>query len=137
MSDENKGLARKFVEQIWTVGNENLADELLSNDFVRHEPGEEGPFRGRESFKERVRFYRTAFPDLVVKIDDLVAEGDKVAIRWTAQGTQRGALGEIPASNRRFVTSGCGILRIRDGKIVEDVESWDTLGFMQQLGAIP
>lgn len=137
MSSENKELVRRLIQEVWSDGNLEAVDELLTADCVRVEPNEETAFRGQQAFKERVKFFRGGFPDLTVEIDDIVAEGNKVGIRWTARGTHKGALGDVPASNNYFETPGCGILQIRDGKIFEEIESWDTLGFMQQLGVVP
>lgn len=137
MSEENKAIVRKLMDQVWSGGNPTAVDELLSTEIVRREPGEEAPLRGLEEYKERVTFFRTAFPDLVVSFDEAVAEGSKVAVRWTASGTQKGALGDVPASNRRFETSGCSIMRIENGRITDEYATWDSLGFMQQLGAVP
>jgi steroid delta-isomerase-like uncharacterized protein len=81
--------------------------------------------------------YRAAFPDLKITVEDQIAEGDKVVTRWTAEGTHDGDLPGLPASGRSSTVTGIGIDRIEGGKIVEAWGNWDTLGMLQQLGAIP
>jgi steroid delta-isomerase-like uncharacterized protein len=139
VSEDNKALVRRYFEQIWDKGNIDAADEFFTTDFVRHGPAAtEGEVRGLEAFKQLVTLYRTAFPDFRVPIEDLVAEGDKVVVRWTARGTHQGELlGNAPSGNRVDLP---GILIDRfssGGKIEEQWIDYDTLGFMQQIGAIP
>ncbi len=78
--------------------------------------------------------YRTAFPDAQVKVEDLVAEGDKVVIRWTSRGTNKGNLGTIGPTGKSATMTGTDILRITGGKIQEVCINWDSLGLLQQLG---
>ena len=80
---------------------------------------------------------RTTFPDIDVSVDDLIAEGDRVVIRWTGTGTHSGEFMGVPATGVKISVTGIAIDRIEGGKIVEHWEQFDTLGMMQQLGAIP
>jgi steroid delta-isomerase-like uncharacterized protein len=137
MATDNRTLMSRFVNEIWSRGDKSVVNELLSRDFVRYEPGDPQAYRGPEGLKQRVDFYRKAFPDLVVTIDDMVVEGDKGAVLWTARGTHRGPLGHIPATGKNVTTPGISMIRFRNGKIEEERGIWDTLGFAQQLGAIP
>ncbi len=90
-----------------------------------------------DAFKQLVTLYRTAFPDFRVPIEDLVAEGDRVVVRWTARGTHQGELmGNAPSGNRMAVT-GILIDRVSGGKIEEEWVDYDTLHLMQQIGAVP
>jgi steroid delta-isomerase-like uncharacterized protein len=84
-----------------------------------------------------VTMYRSAFPDMRVTIEDLVAEGDKVAARWSVTGTHRGELMGIPATGKRVTVTGIEINRFAGGKLVEHWESFDQLSMMQQLGVVP
>jgi steroid delta-isomerase-like uncharacterized protein len=138
MSEENKTLVRRYFEEIWDKGNLDLIDELFTTNFVRHGPaGTEGEVRGLEGFKGLVTMYRSAFPDLQVPIEDLIAEGDRVVTRWTARGTHQGELmGSAPTGNRASVT-GIIIDRLSGGKIEEEWVDYDTLYLMQQIGAVP
>ena len=92
---------------------------------------------GREGVKAQVAMYMDAFPDTKVTSDFLVAEGDKVVIRWTATGTHTGDLGEIPATGKRTRTAGIAIFRVAGGKIVEEWFETDQMDLMQQLGVVP
>ena len=138
MSEENKALVRRYFEEIWDKGNLDLIDELFTTDFVRHGPtGTEGEVRGLEEFKDLVRMYRSAIPDLQAPIEDLIAEGDRVVSRWRTRGTHQGELmGNAPTGNQASVT-GIIIDRISGGKIEEEWADYDTLHLMQQIGAVP
>ena len=138
MSEENKALVRRYFEEIWDKGNLDAADQLFATNFVRYgSAGTEGAVRGLEGFKQLVTLYRTAFPDLRVPIEDVVAEGDRVVARWTARGTHQGDLmGNAPSGNRVAV-SGILIDRVSGGKIEEEWVDYDTLHLMQQIGAVP
>ena len=136
MSEENKALVRRYFEEIWDKGNLDLIDELFTTNFVRHGPtGTEGEVRGPEGFKGVVTLYRSAFADLRVPIEDLIAEGDRVVTRWTAYGTHQGELlGNAPTGNQATVT-GTLVDRVSGGKIEEEWVAYDTLHFMRQIGA--
>jgi len=138
MSEENKALARRYLEEIWDKGNVNLIDELFTINFVRHgPPAVEGEVRGPESFKGLVSTYHAGFPDFRVTIDDMIAEGDRVVSRWTVRGTHQGELmGNAPIGNQVTFT-GYLFDRISDGKIEEEWVDYDTLRVMQQIGAVP
>jgi steroid delta-isomerase-like uncharacterized protein len=137
MSEQNKTISRRSVEEAFNKGNLDVLDELVSPSFVNHDPASPEDIRGVDGFKEFVNTYRSAFPDLRVTIEDQVAEGDKVATRWSARGTQKGELLGMPASNKQATVTGISIDKIEGGKIVESWNNWDTLGMLQQLGAIP
>lgn len=137
MSEQNKALARRALE-LFSAGDLDQMDALVSEDAVDHDA--QNPNRdihGPEGAKRTAAIYRSAFPDLRITIEDQIAEGDKVVTRWTAVGTQDGDLPGFPASGRTSTITGIGIDRIDGGKIVETWGNWDTLGMMQQLGAIP
>jgi steroid delta-isomerase-like uncharacterized protein len=137
MSEENKALVRRYFEEVWDKGNLDLIDELFTTNFVRHGPSStEGEVRGLEGFKALVTMYRTAFPDLRIPIEDLIAEGNRVVTRWTARGTHQGELmGNAPTGNQASVT-GIVIDRLSGGKIEEEWVDYDTLDLMRQIGAV-
>jgi steroid delta-isomerase-like uncharacterized protein len=137
MSEQNKTLARRQVEEAFNEGKLDVIDELIAPSFVNHDPATQEQIRGPEALKEFVKTYRSAFPDLRVTIEDQIAEGDKVVSRWSARGTQKGELLGMPASNKQATVTGISIDRFEGGKIVESWNNWDTLGMLQQLGAIP
>jgi steroid delta-isomerase-like uncharacterized protein len=137
MSEQNKALARK-VYNAFNSGDVDSLDGIISSDAVDHDP--QNPFggtHGPDGAKQVIAMYRAAFPDLKVKVEDQVAEGDLVATRWTSTGTHEGDLPGLTATHKSVTVTGIGIDRIADGKIVEGWNNWDTLGMLQQLGAVP
>ena len=92
---------------------------------------------GIDAAKASIAGYRDAFPDLKVTIEDQIAEGDRVVTRWKAKGTQQGELMGMPATGKQATVTGITIDLIKSGRITESRTNWDTLGLLQQLGAIP
>jgi steroid delta-isomerase-like uncharacterized protein len=137
MSEQDKATARRAVELI-ASGDLDEADSLVGEDAVDHDTqNPNAGIHGPEGFKRSAAMYRAAFPDLRITVDDQIAEGDKVVTRWTATGTHDGDLPGLPASGRTSTVTGIGIDRFQGGLIVESWANWDTLGMMQQLGAVP
>ena len=128
---------RRTVEEAWNNGSLAVLDELTAANYVGHDPANHNAGRGPDAEKQMVSTYRTAFPDLEIIIDDMVAEGDKVATRWTARGTHKGDLMGIASTGKQGTTTGISIDRIVGGKVEEAWTNWDLLGIMQQLGAVP
>jgi steroid delta-isomerase-like uncharacterized protein len=135
MSEQNKAVVRRWFDEVWNHGNADAIDHLMAPNAVVHGLGEDTP--GSEGFKRFHAAYREAFPDVHIEIEDLVAEGDKVAFRWTATATHRGASLGFAATNRNVRFEGMGIIRAQDGKIVEGWNTFDQLGMLQQLGVVP
>ena len=138
MSEENKRISRRIVEEAFAQGKIDVIDECVADNFVNHDPSvppELPP--GREGLKQLVQFYRAAFPDTQVTVDDQIAEGDRVATRYTGRGTHQGDFGGIPATGKQVTVTGISIDRIEGGKIVESWNELNQLGMLQQLGAIP
>jgi steroid delta-isomerase-like uncharacterized protein len=136
MSEANKELSRRFTE-LFSTGDEALADEILSPNAVFHGPAGDGELRGVEAMKAFLAGYRRAFPDANSTVEDQVAEGDKVVTRWRARGTHRGQLGPIPPTDREFEMDGVTIERIEGGRIAEVWVARDELGLLRQLGVLP
>lgn len=136
MSEELKALARREAE-LFNTGDLSIADEIYSEDYVGHDAAKPEPVRGVAGAKEEAAGYRAAFSDLQLTIEHLVAEGDYFVSRWTARGTHDGELFGIAPTGRSVTTSGISVVRVSDGKIVEDHTQWDALGLMQQIGAVP
>jgi len=136
--EEQKELARRAMDELFNKGNLQAADELYSSNFVSHEPTEMfGDVRGPQAVKEMVSTFRSAFPDMRTEFEEIIAEGDKVAVRWNATGTHQGELMGVAPTNRPIHLTGITILRIANNKIQESWNSWDALGMMQQLGIVP
>ncbi len=134
MSAENKALVRRLFEEIWNKGNLSVADQIFATNYAHHDPSSPDFALGPEGEKRRATLYRTAFPDLQLAIQDLVAESDRVVTRWTARGTHRGELRGIAPTGKQFTVTGISIVRISGGKLVEGWVNWDAQGLMEQLG---
>jgi predicted ester cyclase len=113
-----------------------VIDELYAADTIQH--SSTGQYiRGIKNYKQHVSEFSSAFPDLHFTIDEMIAEGDKVAVRVTATGTNKGAFRGIPPTNKKVTVWMIQIDRIVGGKFVEGWSRYDTFGLMQQLGLIP
>jgi steroid delta-isomerase-like uncharacterized protein len=136
VSEESKALIQRFVEEAFNKGNLGVADEVYASDFVSHESS--GPVeRGPEYVKGFVGTYRDAFPDGRTTVEDSIAEGDKVAYRWTFRGTHRGELMGIAPTEKQVTITGITVDRISGGKIEEEWNNFERLGVLRQLGAVP
>jgi predicted ester cyclase len=126
--EENKTLVRRLIEEVWNTSDYRQLEMVAAPSFA-------------ESTKQGNQSIRIAFPDHTNTIEDMIAEGDKVAVRWTLRGTHQGVLkgplGPIPPTGNQVAVTGIHIFRIADGKITERWEEADMLGALQQLGAIP
>jgi steroid delta-isomerase-like uncharacterized protein len=135
-SEEHKALVRRFWEEVFNQKRLERADAYVAQDYLDHGavPGQ-GP--GLEGAKrQRWAMYFAAIPDLHATIDDMVAEGDKVSVRFTVTGTQVGELLNVPPTGKHFDVGAMCIYRIAEGKVAEQWEQIDMLGLMRQLGAI-
>jgi steroid delta-isomerase-like uncharacterized protein len=133
--ERNKALVRRWV-QAFNDGDLDAVDDLVTDSYVRHDPNSP-QVRGPEEEKQLIAMYRSAFPDLRFTIEDMVAEGDRVVIRVGISATHKGELLGIPPTRNRLTLSAIEIYRFEGGKIAEQWVQVDTLGMMQQLGAIP
>ncbi len=136
-AEENKAIMRRYFEGAWEQGNLELLDELLAPDYVNHTPATPDLPTGPEGVKAVVSMFRSAMPDLRVLIEDMIAEGDKVATRYTLEGTHEGELFGVPPTGQRLSIESITVERVSEGKIREHWRVTDELGMMQQLGVIP
>lgn len=136
-AEENKAIVRREVEEIFVQGNLDAADEIYAPNYVGHDPTLPEDIRGVEGAKQYAAMYRNAFPDLEAIVEDQIAEGDKVATRYTVRGTHQGELEGIAPTGNRVEMTGIVIAHIADGRVVEDWANFDILGLMQQIGAGP
>ena len=135
-TEENKAVLRRNCEEVFNKGDLAVADETIANNYVyRGSGGQE--FKGPEGFKQMVTMFRTAFPDFHMTVEDMVAEGDKVAHRLTGRGTHKGEFMGIAPTGKQVTVSAITISRFAGGKEVEALISIDMLGMMQQLGVVP
>jgi steroid delta-isomerase-like uncharacterized protein len=135
-SEQNKAIVRRAFEEPWK-GNLDVVDELIASDYIGYDPANPEPLRGPEGVREFIASYRAAFPDARITVEQQLAEGDLVATRWSGRGTHEGELMGISPTGKEVTVSGLTISRLQRGKIVEEFLNWDTLGMMQQLGAVP
>ncbi len=137
MSEQNKAIVRRLFEELWNKGNLSVADQLFSPNYTHHDPSTPDFGRGPESERKRATLYRTAFPDLQLTIEDIIAEGETVMARWSCRGTHKGDLSGIAPTGKQFSISGVSIARLTNGKMAEGWVNWDAQGLMQQLGVVP
>ena len=139
MSDENKAVARREIEELYNhTGNLDAANEIYAPDFVGHDPTLPEDLHGIEAARQYAASFRSAFPDLTCTIEEQLAEGDKVATRFRAHGTHQGETEELgPPTGNRVEITGISIERFSEGKVVESWDNYDALGMMQQLGHVP
>ena len=133
-TEENKANVRRGFE---AVNQKNLAvfDELLTPDIVVHTASTTN--QGLEAYKQVLSMYMTAFPDLHFTIEDMIADGDTVVVRYTTRGTHQGNFMGIPPTGKQVSETGIFIDRIVNGKAVEQWINGDDLGLLQQLGVVP
>ena len=136
VGESAKRVLRRIADEIWTQGKLDVIDEVIAADFVGQSPTD-GEFRGPAGFRQLVERYHSAFSNVEMRIDTLVAEGEAVAAHWTARGTHTGELMGIAPTGREVTVEGTQFDRVRDGKIVESHGLFDALGMLQQLGAVP
>ena len=118
-AEDNKAIIRRLLEG-FRKGNENIIEELFSPNFVLHTPTTPNWPRGLEGARKMFAVMRTASPDMQATIEDMFAEGDKVAVRWTFRGTITGEFLGQPPTGQRFTSVAISIYRIENGKIEED-----------------
>ena len=135
-AEDNAALVRRFVEEVFNRGNLDVVDQLVTPDYVHHDPTTEEFGSGREGFKRLIRFYREAFPDLAIELEDQIATAEKVVDRWTGRGTHRGELMGMAPTGREVRAGGMSIHRISGGRIAETWNNYDALGMLGQLGAV-
>jgi steroid delta-isomerase-like uncharacterized protein len=133
MTTDVKETSRRIFEEVWNDKKVDVANELMTPDYVHHDPQSIIP-TGIDGYKKLVSYYLNAFPDLRFTIEDEISEGDMVVTRWTATGTHQGDLNEIPPTGKAFSVTGITMARVINGRIIESWNNWDTLGLMQQLG---
>ena len=137
-AEENKDQIRRWIEVV-DDGIEAVQasiDQFVAPNHVVHYPGGLD-LRGHEAFIEHIAVFRNAFPDMRHTIEDMIAEDDKVVIRFTNRGTHKGEFIGIAPTGKEVVYTAISIARIVEGKAVETWAEFDAFGFFQQLGAVP
>ena len=133
---ENVAVARRLLEETFGAGRLELIDELCVDTYVDHDPLQGD--HDRDSVKDSIAAYREAFPDLAFTVEDAFGADDRVAVRWSAEGTfENEFMGQQPTGKKSEPVYGISINRFEDGKVAESWTQWDTLRFMRNIGAMP
>ena len=135
-AEANKAVMHRFLEFINTA-SEKLAQELISPNAVFHVPGRPEPMRGPAGYLAIIGMMRGGFPDIQWTLEEIVAEGDKVAARFTMRGTHRGTFFGVPPTGKTISVQAMNIYRLSGGQFVEEHGQPDMLGLLQQIGAVP
>ena len=130
----NKDIVLRWAEEVLNQGRIGVVDELFADDFVWQMPFSPEPLHGPDAMKQTVEAFLVAFPDFAVEIEDVLAEGDKVALKYTASGTNDGELMGAAATGESARWPVMHVFTLRDGKIVNDVTVLDRLRVLEQLG---
>jgi len=133
--EANKAIVRRFIDEIFLNGDFGAVDELLTDDFTPHTWGSMQP--GRDGLKEAIERVSKGISEPKMTIEDMIAEGDRVAVRLTSSATHTGDFMGMPASGKRYEIGEIHIFRIRDGRVSEHWHQADFMGMMKQLGSSP
>ncbi|MBY8997306.1 MAG: ester cyclase [Candidatus Thorarchaeota archaeon] len=132
MTSDNKAKFQLLYDEILNKGNLEAFEQLCAPNFVKHAIPP-SPDYGIEGSKQSVLMLRNAFPDIKYTVDDMIEDGDKLVARWSAKGTHKGEFMGIPPTGRQVAFTGIEIIRVKDGKAIEEWEELDRAGLMQQL----
>jgi steroid delta-isomerase-like uncharacterized protein len=132
MGSRNEAIVRQWIDEGFSQGDLAKADLLVAEDFVNH-TALPGQVPGREGLKKAVSALRAAFPDLKVRVDDLICDGDRVAVRDEIMATHRGVFNGVQPTGRKVSVGRIAFYKLRDGKIAEHWSQLDMAGLMRQL----
>jgi steroid delta-isomerase-like uncharacterized protein len=133
-AEENKALLERYIEEVWDKENPAAVDDFLAPDYMRHRSPTATPLT-RDGQKQLLTSFRVAFPDITIKVEHVIAEGEWIAFRSTMRGTQRGEFLGVPATGRQVTVGLLDLIRIEDGKFAEQWGGPDTFDLLRQLGA--
>src|SRR5258708_13684971 len=137
MSEQNKSVVRRLFDELWNKGNLLVADELIAPTYLHHDDSTPDLGKGPEGEKKRVNLYRTAFHDLRLNIEELLADGETVVARWSCRGVHKGELYGIAPTGKQIAITGVTIFPFANGKIVQSVVNLESLCLTRQLAAVP
>ena len=135
-TDQNRAIVRRYYDEVLNGRTVAVLDEIAVADYIENDPFP-GMGNGREQLKLRAGALLSAFSPCTFKIEDIVAEGDRVAVRWRSRGTQSGEFIGIPPTNRSYEIAGIDFHRMADGRMAEHWHVVDQLSQLQQLGLLP
>lgn len=135
-TEDNKALVRRFYDEVFNNKNMVGVDAFVAPNVIDHSlpPGAPGEIEG---VRQTIAMFLTAFPDLHLTLEDIIAEGDKVVVRWTMRGTHQGASLGMPPTGKQFTLPGISLVRLDGGMAAETWVSYDQLVMLQQLGLAP
>jgi len=136
-AEESKAIVRRWFEDLFNEGTLDVADEIVAPNHVARDPALPDILSGPEGQKHVVSLYRGAFPDAHITVEHQIAEGNEVVTRWTGHGTHQGEPMGVAPSGNRVEVPGITIDHVSGGKIEETWTSYDTLGMLRQIDAIP
>ena len=134
-TSDPKAIVRRFIDEVFLHGRFDSVDELVTEDFTPHNWGPTPP--GRDGLKQTIERVSAGLSDTSMTIEDVIAEGDRVAVRLTSSATQSGPFMGLPPSGKRYEIEEIHWFRLRDGQITEHWHQADFLGMLRQLGAMP
>jgi steroid delta-isomerase-like uncharacterized protein len=134
-TEQNKALFQQLI-RLQESGDLNTVDQVIAPNWVNHDPSLP-PLQGYEGFRQLTMAFRSAFPDMRIEIEDILAEGDKVAARLRLRGTNSGSFQGMPPTGKVVDATGTGIFRVVDGRVTDNWVNFDMLGLLQQLGIVP
>ena len=134
-TEQNKALFQQLI-RLQESGDLNTVNQVIAPNWVNHDPSMP-PLQGYEGFKQLTMAFRSAFPGFHTEIEDILAEGDKVAVRMHFRGTNSGSFQGMPPTGKTVEFTATGIFRVVDGKVTDNWVNLDMLGLLQQLGVIP
>ena len=136
-TDEHVNIVGRWFDDLFTRGDLDAVDDLVAPDLVAHGQGGSEDSRGREAFREWLRWYTSAFTEREWTVHDIISEGDRVVARNSGWTTYRGGLLGIPSEGQRVLETGILILRVKDGLVRELWSEMSDLQLMMELGAFP
>ena len=138
MSEENKALVRRWFEEVWNQGRADAIDEMFDENGIAHGLSDDpaNPIKGPSNFRPFHTLFRQAFPNMMIVVEDVVAEGDKVAARCSVRARHEGDFLEKAATQAPVEFTGITIVRIDNGKIVEAWNNFDFMTMQRQIGLL-
>jgi steroid delta-isomerase-like uncharacterized protein len=135
--EENKAIIRRYIEVGWSTGDMDAVADAIAPDYRRDQPNMVIPVESEKDLEQLIGMYRAGIPDLDIKVQHIVAEGDWVVTRVLVKGTHTGELAGIPATGKTLDFTASDFFRMADGKVVESWHNVDDLGLLQQIGVVP
>jgi steroid delta-isomerase-like uncharacterized protein len=135
MSSVQENVVKRWWEELWNYGNLSVTEEIVSPDFINHDPSSPWVPAGIDGVKALAQAYHVVFPDMHFSVERQVAVGDTVVSHWRVRGTQKGELMGLAPTGKVVEAEGISIFEVVNGKVSRQTVIWDTLGMLQRLGA--